>query len=153
MTIGLLVAAGLLFWPGALATVANFSLLGLSIAAYVGSNVLYQAGAVAALTFVGLHALGITMDVVGGLFSLLKSCCCSSSAHENDHPETQGRHQESYQVVNRVMPPSYSQHVAQTQQPPTYNTIYQPGYQPIYPQVEGHGHLVQDEYRGYPKLQ
>ncbi|MDR3501496.1 MAG: hypothetical protein P4L79_02840 [Legionella sp.] len=162
MTIGLIVAAGLLFWPGALATVANFSLFGLSIAAYVGSNILYQAGAVAALTFVGLHALGITMDVVGGFFSLLKSCCCSSSAHENAHPvshhgiEPRVKHQESYQVCNQAMPPSYNQHVVQTLQPPNSHTIYQPphqsGHQTIYPQIEGHGNSVPAEYRGYPKL-
>ncbi|USQ13158.1 hypothetical protein J2N86_10720 [Legionella lytica] len=163
MTIGLLVAAGLLFWPGALATVANFSLFGLSIAAYVGSNVLYQAGAVAALTFVGLHALGITMDVVGGFFSLLKSCCCSSRAQEEDYPTYRSHQarapqakQDSYQMFNQAMPPSYGQHVAQTQSPPSYQTIYQqpsqPSYQPIYPQLGGHGNQ-QETYSGYPKLQ
>jgi hypothetical protein len=160
MTIGLLVAAGLLFWPGALATVANFSLFGLSIAAYVGSNVLYQAGAVAALTFVGLHALGVAMDVVGGFFSLLKSCCCSSNAQENHYPTSrhekgpQARHQESYQMFNQAMPPSNNQHVVQTQQPPSYHTIYQqPGYQPIYPQLGVYNNPVQTEqYGGYPQL-
>ncbi|CAM4488031.1 MAG: hypothetical protein LEGION0403_FIIPPAGN_00400 [Legionella sp.] len=159
ITIGLLVAAGLLFWPGALATVANFSLLGLSIAGYVGSNVLYQAGAVAALTFVGLHTLGIAIDVVGGFFSLLKSCCCSSRASEDNYPTPeQGigatQHANSYQMFNQSMPPSNGHNVVQTQPPPNYYTIYQaqPGYQPIYPQLDGRGNQVPTEtYGGYTK--
>ena len=156
LTIGLLVAVGLLFWPGALATVANFSLFGLSIASYVGSNVLYQAGAVAGLTFVGLHALGITIDVVGGFFSLLKSCCCSSKAQETYHPvsrparEPQLKSQESYQVFNQAMPPSNSnQHVVQPQQPPSYQPLYPTTYKSIYPKLDG---AQSDEYLGYPKL-
>lgn len=166
MTIGLLVAAGVLLWPGALATVANFSLFGVSIAAYVGSNVLYQAGAVAALTFVGLHTLGIAMDIVGGFFSLLKSCCFSSSSSAQEDYDSTHRHrreppvrpQNSYQTLLNAIPPAHEQSVGQTQQPPpSHHPIYQPspqsGYQPLYPQLDGYDYQKSPEtYGGYPKL-
>jgi hypothetical protein len=149
LTIAAVVALGVFLWPGALPAVVGFTFFGLSIAAVVGSNILLQVGAVAALTFVGLHALGITIDLVGGVFSLFKSCCCSprsENEHPHSHQEATNHHATSHQKMNHEMPPKqdpkstihtkpekHSSLYSQTE-PPQYDG-YPEGYTPIYPQL------------------
>ena len=57
------------FWPGALAAVTSFAVLGYSIASIAGPSLLLQTGAVALAVFSGLHAVGLAIDALGGLFS------------------------------------------------------------------------------------
>lgn len=82
LTLGAVAALVLFFWPGALAAVTSFAVLGYSIASIAGPSLLLQTGAVALAVFAGLHLVGLAIDALSGLFSLAKQCFCAPSKNE-----------------------------------------------------------------------
>lgn len=84
LTLAAVAALVIFFWPGALAAVTSFAVLGFSIASLVGPSLLLQTGAVALAAFAGLHLVGLAIDAVSGLFSLAKHCFCAQSKKESE---------------------------------------------------------------------
>ncbi|MFT4059972.1 MAG: hypothetical protein QM652_10540 [Legionella sp.] len=150
MTVSCFVAVGVLLWPGALAAATNFSLFGYSIASVFGTGLVQQTAGVAISTFAGLHLLGISIDLAGLCYDLLKYCCCvPKQIKEPTQPLKAHEYQlkskgDSNTMMNTMMPPGVPTRAKPNIEQPTVpssnlypdlNSDPTPNFDPGYPQL------------------
>lgn len=134
--VGLFVATGVLFWPGALAAVTGFSILGLSLGMLAGASLLYQVAAVAVATFLALHLAAIVIDLIATLVtSIFKRLTAPSQPQADEQPKNEPHPPKEeqpgvnpYQPKNGPQPPPNDP--GKNDQPPTYDSLY-PKIQPV----------------------
>ena len=77
-TASIIILAGILLWPGALAAVTSFTLLGVSIASLVGPGFFSQLFAIPILTTGAFLATGLLIDLGISICQGIAFCCKSS---------------------------------------------------------------------------